>query len=54
MRILSLCNLFLKGYWLEKKNQLAFIEYATKQLGIKDLEDWYEVSRYQIIEVRTT
>ena len=31
-------------YWSEKKNQRKFMEHAGKELGIKDMSDWYKVS----------
>ena len=30
-----------KNYWSEPENQRKFIEWAGKQLKIKDMSDWY-------------
>lgn len=49
--MLSLCNLL--GYWSEKKHQMEFLNYAAKELGVKTLEDWYNISRYKLVEVRS-
>ena len=31
-------------YWNNLANQRKFINWAGKELGIKDMEDWYKVS----------
>eukprot|EP01114_Cavostelium_apophysatum_P020502 TRINITY_DN6892_c0_g1_i1.p1 TRINITY_DN6892_c0_g1~~TRINITY_DN6892_c0_g1_i1.p1 ORF type:complete len:515 (+),score=94.07 TRINITY_DN6892_c0_g1_i1:59-1603(+) len=36
------------GYWDDLKNQLKFLEYAAKKLGIERDEDWAVVSKQQL------
>jgi hypothetical protein len=31
-------------YWNEDKNKIKFLDWAGKQLGIKDYSDWYKVN----------
>ena len=33
-----------KGFWADVENQKTFIQWASKQLNIRDLSDWYNVS----------
>jgi hypothetical protein len=32
------------NYWENLKNQRQFIEWAGKELGVKDMNDWYKVT----------
>ena len=32
-----------KHFWNAVKNQRQFIDWAGKQLGVKDLNDWYKI-----------
>jgi hypothetical protein len=32
-----------QNYWDEMKNQRKFMDWAGKQLKIKEMSDWYEV-----------
>jgi hypothetical protein len=38
-----------KNYWESLDNQLAFIQYFEDEIGILHLEDWYNVTNYDII-----
>ena len=53
----TLCNVFPEYEWLpwrfgktpnhfwgEEENQKKFVEWAGKELGIKEMSDWYKVS----------
>ena len=33
-----------KHFWTDVKNQRKFLEWAGKELKIKDMSDWYNVS----------
>ena len=33
------------GFWADKKNQRIFIQWVSQQLNIKEMSDWYKVSR---------
>jgi hypothetical protein len=42
-------NRVVPGYWDDVNNQKKFMEWASKELKIKDMSDWYnvtEVTRY--------
>ena len=32
------------NYWDDVNNQIKYVNWAGKQLGIKDMNDWYKVS----------
>jgi hypothetical protein len=32
------------SYWTDEKNQRKFMEWATKELKIDQLSDWYKIS----------
>ena len=32
------------SYWDDEKNQRKFMEWAGKELGIKEMSDWYKIS----------
>ncbi|HCS52150.1 hypothetical protein [uncultured Rubinisphaera sp.] len=34
-----------QGFWQDKKNRLAYMDWLGDHLGLKSLEDWYKVSR---------
>jgi hypothetical protein len=34
-----------KNFWDSKENQRKFLQYTFTELGLKDMEDWYKVSR---------
>ncbi len=34
-----------KAYWNDINNQKIFLEWAEKQLNIKEKEDWYKITR---------
>jgi hypothetical protein len=36
------------GFWKEKSNQKAFLDYVAKKLGIINTEDWYRVKQSDI------
>jgi hypothetical protein len=41
---------FEKGpshYWEDVKNQRKFMDWAAKQIGIKEMSDWYNIT-YQV------
>ena len=38
------------GFWNDKKNQRNCLDWIGKQLGIKDMEDWYKMSARDILE----
>jgi hypothetical protein len=38
-----------RGFWDEETNQLAFMEWLAIQLHVQNWEQWYEVTREQII-----
>jgi hypothetical protein len=40
----------LAGYWTNLENQRNFLNSLGKKLGIKDLTDWYAITRKQICE----
>ena len=31
-------------YWEDDKNKIKFVEWAGKELGIKEKNDWYKVT----------
>jgi hypothetical protein len=33
-----------RNYWNDMKNQRKFMDWAAKELKIKDMSDWYSVS----------
>jgi hypothetical protein len=33
-----------KNYWEDVNNQRKFMEWASKELNIKDMTDWYKVA----------
>jgi hypothetical protein len=33
-----------RNYWDEEDNQARFIAWATKELNVKELSDWYKVT----------
>jgi hypothetical protein len=33
-----------KNFWVDMKNQRKFLDWAGKQLGIKEMSDWYKIS----------
>ena len=33
-----------KGYWFNPENKQKFIEWAGKELGIKEMSDWYKIT----------
>ena len=37
-------NSLPKGYWNNKENQLKFTNWISKQLNIKSIEDWYNIT----------
>jgi hypothetical protein len=34
-----------KGYWDDMKNQRNFLQYAAKELKVKEFSDWYRVTQ---------
>jgi hypothetical protein len=34
-----------RNFWGEVKNQRNFMDWAGKQLNVKDMSDWYKVSK---------
>ncbi len=34
------------NYWSDLNNQKLFLEWAEKELNIKEKEDWYNISRH--------
>jgi hypothetical protein len=36
------------NYWNDEKNQRKFFDWAAKQLNIKEMSDWYNVT-YKVI-----
>jgi hypothetical protein len=38
------------GYWLEKHNHVTFLDQLWKKLGLKRMEDWYEVTLNTLID----
>jgi hypothetical protein len=34
-----------KNFWDQPTNQRSFMEWAGKQLQIKDMNDWYKISK---------
>jgi hypothetical protein len=34
-----------RNYWDDEKNQRKFMEYAAKELKIKEMSDWYKVTK---------
>jgi hypothetical protein len=38
------------GYWGDKKNQKDFMKWLGKQLGFKTMEDWYNITRKDIMD----
>src|SRR4051812_39159613 len=42
-------NTLPPDYWKSKANQRDFFEWLSKQLGHKGLDDWYKVSRDEIL-----
>jgi hypothetical protein len=39
-----------KGYWEVAVNRRAFLDYVGKALGVRKLEDWYNIRRQQLAE----
>ena len=39
------------GYWENTENQLKFLEWAKKELNIKEYKDWYNISRNKLVEL---
>jgi hypothetical protein len=44
---------FPPHYWEDVSNHRKFIEWATKQLNIKDLNDWYKI-KVKVLMIRIT
>jgi hypothetical protein len=42
------------GYWNDPANHKLYFEWIGQQLGVKQLEDWYKVSKQQLIEMGGT
>ena len=40
-----------RNVWQSEINIKKVVEWAGKQLGIKDMDDWYKVSRYEIMRL---
>lgn len=38
-----------RNYWVDKKNQRDFMDWASEQLNIKDMSDWYNKT-IQVLE----
>ena len=38
-------------YWEDIDNVRTFLDYAAKQLGIRELQDWYQVTQQQLISL---
>jgi hypothetical protein len=38
------------GYWQSKENQKGFLHWLGKQLGFKNMDDWYNIKAKQIVE----
>ena len=38
-------EVFPRNYWNDDNNQRKFIESASSQLNIKQLDDWYKITR---------
>lgn len=38
-----------KGYWADKTNQRAYLEWLAKRLGYTDMDDWYKVKSQDFI-----
>ena len=36
------------NYWVDVNNQRKFMEWAGKELGIKELNDWYKLENQQV------
>lgn len=34
-----------QGYWKDKKNRKAYMDWLAERLGVKTIDDWYQVSR---------
>ncbi len=34
-----------QGFWQDKKNRLAYVDWLGEELGLESLDDWYKVSR---------
>jgi len=41
-----------KNYWKKRENIVEFMEHVAKELNIRKLDDWYGVSRAQLIQFR--
>lgn len=39
-----------RGYWNSEKNQREFMDSLAKKLNLKEFDDWYQVSKDEIIE----
>ena len=39
------------NFWKDKNNQLKFMEYASQKLNIKDLSEWYNVTKRVTIHI---
>jgi hypothetical protein len=40
-----------KSFWVDNKNKKKFFDWAGKQLGIKQYDDWYKVNANTLIEM---
>jgi len=39
------------GYWSDRKNQLAFMDWMKEELGISSYEEMYRITHKQITEL---
>ena len=40
-----------RHFWGDSKNQRKFMDWAGKELGIKDMSDWYKVTTNDIMKI---
>jgi hypothetical protein len=40
-----------RSFWNDVNNQKRFLEWASGELGVKSLSDWYKVKSAQIIKL---
>jgi hypothetical protein len=41
------------SYWEDTKNQRKFVEWAAKQLNIKEMSDWYHISYKVTVTIKS-
>ncbi len=42
-------NRLPRGYWNERVNVTAFMNWIAKQVGVESMDDWYNISVAQVI-----